>query len=287
MRGRLDFPVVFEPVEVVQLVTSNDLDWFGAISDHRDLVVERHDSNFALVCPLRHVFNLSLDCCLQTLHTGNIGFIFFSCVEELIGAVTKLHQTLHLLTTVTLDIVFAFDGLRDAHRPRNVDAEDDRDVLVAAHLLILDLLSGFNQICYLVCLRNFLLINKDFIRRIAELASPHLRILTHDGLEDAFKVKDTAAFLADERITCGHNAGILQAGKRHLEDIRVCFNNVDFRFFDFVLATSCLEVCTLLLTIFRIREVQVSIEIVVVHLAGGMVSLLLIERFLLSFLCTS
>ena len=84
MRSRLQLAIALQKVKIIQLIAGDDLAWLATISNHCDLVVKCNHSDFAFICMFRHIYNLRLDCCLQTLHSGNVGFVFVRCVKVLI-----------------------------------------------------------------------------------------------------------------------------------------------------------------------------------------------------------
>jgi hypothetical protein len=46
------------------------------------------------------------------------------------------HQSLHFLFLVALNAVLALNGLGNTHRARNINAENNRDILVATEFLV-------------------------------------------------------------------------------------------------------------------------------------------------------
>ena len=66
--GSLCFTILFKVIKIVKLVTRDALRVFRAIADDLYLVVEGHDSNFALLSTLRHVTHLGVDGRLDALY---------------------------------------------------------------------------------------------------------------------------------------------------------------------------------------------------------------------------
>jgi len=61
VRRGLIFSIILKVIKVEKLVASDDLNRLCAITNHCNFVVERHDTDFALVGSFRHVLNLSVN----------------------------------------------------------------------------------------------------------------------------------------------------------------------------------------------------------------------------------
>ena len=132
-----------------------------------------------------------------------------------------LHLFLQSFEVVALDGVLASDRLSDAHRPRDIHAEDDRDVLccVASDASVLNLGCCLNKVSNLKTLRDLFLSDHDHVFIVAELANPDLvAILLSDN---TLLVEDALTARTDLGITCGHLTLVGQTVEGDLEDIGV------------------------------------------------------------------
>ena len=66
----------------------------GSIAYDSDLVIESHNSNFALSSSLGHVLDLILDCGFNALDTRYIGLVLLSVAQELVRPIAKLLKVL-------------------------------------------------------------------------------------------------------------------------------------------------------------------------------------------------
>jgi hypothetical protein len=150
---------------------------------------------------------------LEALHSADIGDISFA-FEILVRAVTKFLQIFHLIFLVSLQIECSSDRLRAAHGARLVHDEDNRDVLLAHDLLVLDLGSCLNDVVDGLGRWLLTIIDTDIVGCIAELAAPDLLLVILDnlivllGLEllllnFTVNVEDSIALFAENGVTCG------------------------------------------------------------------------------------
>jgi len=98
--------------------------------------------------------------------------------------------------------------------------------LVASHFFILNLSGSFNQIVHFVDFWDLLLVNKDLVFGVAELALPHQAVFTHDWLSLAGAIEHTLALRAENWVTGSHGTGVLETRQRDLEDICIRFHNI-------------------------------------------------------------
>ena len=203
------------------MVTCYSLRIYGSISDNRNLIIKRHDADLPLIGPFCHFLYLRFNCCLHALNSRHVCFLFIFCIQKLIGTVSELSELfVHFCDSVTLELVFAFNSLGDAHWTRNINAEYDRDVL-SSKFSILHLSSCFNQVSDLIGFRNFFVINHDFVSRVAEFTCPNLLVILHTQLTDL--AKHTSAWFAKFCVSSGHLFLVFEAVKSDLEYICVKF----------------------------------------------------------------
>ena len=119
------------------------------------------------------------------------------------------HQSLHFLFLVALNAVLALNGLGNTHRARNINAENNRDILVATEFLVQNLGCSLNQIVDFIVGRDFFVIYEDLVVLVTELALPHFAVLSHYGLQHTVDAQYRLAFLAQYWVTCGHHTSIL------------------------------------------------------------------------------
>lgn len=133
----------------------------------------------------------------------------------MIGAITKLHESLKIFGLVSLNLEFSFHLLRYAHRPRLVNAENDGDVFGAHGLFVMDLGSCFYDVVDGACLRLLFLVNADFIVRVAKLTLPKLLVrLSNDArlsiCHCTIHIEDSFAARAKLRVTSGDLSRVLE-----------------------------------------------------------------------------
>ena len=119
------------------------------------------------------------------------------------------HQSLHFLFLVALNAVLALNGLGNTHRARNINAENNRDILVATEFLVQNLGCSLNQIVDFIVGRDFFVIYEDLVVLVTELALPHFAVLSHYGLQQTVNAQYRLAFLAQYWVTCSHHTSIL------------------------------------------------------------------------------
>lgn len=152
------------------------------------------------------------------------------------------HQALHLLFLVSLYDVLALDGLGDTHGARNINTENNGDVLIAAKFFILNLGGSLNQIVHFIVFWDLFIINEYLVLLVTELTLPHSAVLSHYWFQHAMDIQHCIAFLAQYGIACGHHASVLQTTQRNLKDICISFDNILIRRSSFLFLTpTCLE----------------------------------------------
>ena len=205
---------------------------FHAITNHFNFVVEGDEAKLALAIACRHCIDL----------TGH-----------------------RLLTKV--------QAPSSLHRATDIDAEDDGDFvrlcLLGLSLLlllfsILNLGSRFQDIGDVAALWQLLILNMNFILVVAEFAVPHLLLTFFHNC--AGLVEDTFARSAGFCVASRKLASILKAIQGHLEDVCVKFN------FDLLALRlgGCVNALTEVFAdrsaVVLVTQIQVSIELVGVHL---------------------
>jgi hypothetical protein len=106
--------------------------------------------------------------------------------------------------------VLTLDRLSHTHRSRDVEAEDDGDIL-ASELLIYNLGSSLLQIVDSIGGRDFFFVQHDDVLMAAELAIPNL-FLTTIHLLNCFDlgvdIEDSLTFLTYLRVSSSHLSSI-------------------------------------------------------------------------------
>jgi len=133
-------------------------------------------------------------------------------LEALVGAITELHKFgFHATYTVALDSMIAGNRSGDTHAARNVNTEDNGDILRLSFGLFVNYLSCCLQ--YIVDglgLGTLFWLDIDLVLSETELAAPNLpgfldflclRVFVENGL----------ACLAEDGVASGHLTGVLQA----------------------------------------------------------------------------
>ena len=122
--------------------------------------------------------------------------------------------------------MFALDGLRHAHRSRDIHAEDNRDVLcgITTSCSILHLGRSLEQICDCRGLRDLFFSNHNFVLFVTEFALPELFAISFS--EHTHLVEDSFTAWAYLSITSRHLAFVSEDVKGDLEDIGVEFLSV-------------------------------------------------------------
>ena len=216
----LSLAVRIQVIEIIQLVTCDELCLLCAVTNDSDLVVECHDANFTLLRAIRHIVDLRVYGGFDALDTRDISLITIGSVEELVGTIAKLaHLVGELSEVVTSQVVSALDSLGHAHRARYIHAEDDRDVLTG-HVSVLHLCCSLKQVSNFSGLRDFLLINHDFVLEVAKLTRPQLAASLVNP-NHARLVEDALAAGAQKWIARGQLSLVLQALEVDLGHIRV------------------------------------------------------------------
>jgi hypothetical protein len=174
----------------------------GAITDHIHIVVKGNNTNSSVLGSVGHHLNLALDGCLHTLHPRHVSHTLILFVYELIGTVTEAGEGIFIfLSAVTFKIEFAFNRFSYAHGSRNIETEDNRDIL-ASDFLVLNLSCGLDQVADGFGLRLlFFIKHGQLIGVVAEFTLPeHLVflgwVLNNLGLE----VYHSLAPFADFRV---------------------------------------------------------------------------------------
>lgn len=214
--------ILNQVVIVVKLVASNDLRVLCSIAVDRDLMVEADDSELAIACTVGHVGNLPVNGGLKALHARHVRHVALA-LQELIRAIAEPHQFLHFFRPVTLDLMLATDGLRYTHRTGLVDAEDYRDVFLAAVFRLHCLSGTLHDVVDRGSLWLLLLLEVDLIIVYAELASPNLLLFFTDSFhrDCTVHVQDSAALCAECCIAGGELRLVPQRCEVNLEHVRV------------------------------------------------------------------
>jgi len=171
-------------------------------------VIESNNAKFPLRRSLFHVLNLTFDRCLNTLHPGYIGNVAGLSCHLLIGTVAELHQlSKGVLGFVSLDAVFTFNFLADAHRSGNIDSKDDTNLLLANEFLVLYLSCSLHDIVDLLGLGDLFRLYLNVVLSVAKFASPNLpgglTVFFFQLVIFAVHIEGCLASLAEYRISSG------------------------------------------------------------------------------------
>lgn len=128
--------------------------------------------------------------------------------------------------------MLTLNRLGDAHRPRLVHHENDRDVFLTHDLLILNLSSCFKDIVDCLVLWFLLFIDTDIVNIVAEFTFPNLfftviSLLAYDPsfwfhfFNHTVDIEHSVALEASYRVTSCNLCVVLEGFELDLEDIGV------------------------------------------------------------------
>jgi hypothetical protein len=146
-------------------------------------------------------------------------------LQALIRSIAELHQIrLHCPHAVALNTVVACNCLGNAHASRDVNAEDDRDVLwLALELLIMNLSRSFHNESNGFSLRQLFRLELHSVLRQAKLANPELQgnVAFLHLLDLTVFVEYGLALGTEDRISRSQLAAIFKAAHRNLKHVSI------------------------------------------------------------------
>lgn len=189
--------IFFDLVKLLELVACDyHVVFLGPVSDHHDLVVERHQPNNSLRVFLLHLGKLVFDGGQHALLSRHVGLIFV--VPEvrvflvLIPGLNELLQHIvFILRYPVLEVHLPLDFLRHVHRPADINAQNYRNVLLFIRQdnlgLVLYLLSALQHVYDIFFFGYFFWLDLDDVWVLAELTDPNLiPFLDIDRLDQIF-----------------------------------------------------------------------------------------------------
>ena len=268
-----------KPIEVVKVVSCNCLSRLSTVTHDLHLVVESNDTNLAITRTVGHAFNLRIDSSFDALDSRHVCHSFLCMSHKLLRAITKFaHHLSHKFgILVTLELMITFNRLRDAHRARDIHAEDHGDILccVPTSCCILHLGGGLEKISHGWCRRYLFFTDHDLISMITELTLPRLVAILL--CQDAMLIEDGLTFGAHFCVASGHLTLLSQATKFDFENIGVKLLSILVDLLcshRSLVAFELLPHDSLLDSILVVTAVEVASKIVGVHLLSGVESLL-------------
>ena len=214
---------------------------------------------------IAHILNLLVNSSLKTLHSTDISDILFIVGHKLLGSITKLHEFSHLFSFVTFELEFSLHWLWAAHRPTLINAEDNRDIFVSHHFLVLNLSSCLNDIVYCFAQRLLLFFDLYIVTGVTELAFPDLFLITFFRLNLfslTVNVEAGLAMRAEDGVSCCNLCFVLKSLEFNLEYVCVELLSevtswplpIDF--------LALLILCSEAICIFSVWEIEVSVELI-------------------------